>query len=225
MKVNLLEVSLKTARDLGEMGCDKYRNAPYVYQKITEELSEINEELEKKIKGQECGKDGIMGESIDFLISVLDMAYLIDPKETAESLAKKLNIDDITNKVWHENFNLKEMKLELEKMFKGKDVSVDDFGVVSQKISTLLTQVGNLSIAVQMIEGTTYKKPEKYGFNNVNEFMISVLKDMTYQARIIFEVAYKEECKLQEMPEMNEKMTEIWINKTAKWRKSRGLPE
>jgi len=27
------------------------------------------------------------------------------------------------------------------------------------------------------------------------------------------------------MPEMNEKMTEIWINKTAKWRKSRGLPE
>lgn len=223
MKINLLEMSMKTAHDLGKMGCDKYRNAPYVYQKITEELSEMNEEFVKKKNGEECGKDGILGESVDFLISIMDMAYLIDENETFETLREKLGIEeDVTQPTWVKSEQMMEMQKELR--INIPNATINDLHLIGNEISNLLTMTGNLSIATQMIEGTTYKKPEKFGFNTANEFMIFVLKGMTIHARKVFEIAYSEEKNVDmEIAPMDEKMIEIWTNKTEKWRKSRGI--
>lgn len=226
MKINLLEISMKTARDLGKMGCDKYRNAPYVYQKITEELSEMNEELVQKVNGEECGKDGILGESVDFLISVMDMAYLIEEDETFETLRKKLDIEeDVTQAIWVKDEIRVKMQQDLKNIMANvPNVKINDLDLIAIEISNLLTMVGNLSVATQMIQGTTYKTPEKFGFKTANEFMISVLKGMTYHARKVFEIAYSEEKEVNpDMEDMEEKMISIWISKTEKWRKSRGI--
>lgn len=202
LDLNLCQISLKTARDLGLRGVSEFRTPCYVYQKITEETAEAHEEIILNETGEDAGKDGIAGEAVDALISVLDMAFLVE--NDFDSAMKQLEIKD-------GNFS-DVLTLPMEE--------VDVHRALHKCSSDLFRIQANLSVAVQILNGTSYKKPETFGYVTDVNYMLGILKEMTENCLFMFKLAYViEDSHLG----IEEKLYSIWVSKTNKWRKSRGL--
>lgn len=204
----LLKNSIKTAFDLGLLNTDQYRTPNYVYQKISEEMFEVSEELEKKLTGKVEGKDGIGGELIDTMISILDFYVLLKLKssEGQEKILEDLNL----------LFNLNENK---------------PFGELkpneNQTISLLnvLSQGSHIAVLVQMLENTTYKKPENYNVKDTDELTDVLTAKLFLDCLRNYHL--NETMNEDNMSEKDvfHKFSKTWMKKLNKWREKRNLEQ
>lgn len=148
----LLISSINTAIDLGFNGSNKYRTIDYVQQKISEELFEVAEELEKKLKGKDCGKDGIKGEIIDTLLSVIDFYVLLK--------LKNRNKDDCVSLLESmiDTFEISDLDVAFE---------LDNTESQVANLLELIKQGQFFSVFVQIQNGTSCElpRPKGHGFS------------------------------------------------------------
>lgn len=209
-KINILDMSLKIALDLGTETQSGYRSSYYVERKISEELGEMVEEFQKMKDKKPAGKDGIRGESVDFMISVVDLFFLYHLKDDSSAEVAKQKLLDL---------------LDLEKDL--TEMHPDYIAnLLSDSLLNLTKLNGELALCANIRDGLSYKNAATFGVAHINDEINRIVLSMIENAMYVFKSdlvlnVFKSEVINDE--DYRNSLSEIWISKINKWRKSRGL--
>lgn len=197
-----LNIILQTSSDLGLRGSDNLRSGFYVNNKISEEIWEIDEEIQKIRNREAPGKDGVAGEAIDTFISAVDLyaLYAMD-----------------------EGFDVEQMEAWLNKAFDAVDIEeyIKEKSKVSSEdtlsvLEILFKETGQASrVAIEnalIMDGVSYKTCTKE--EAFNSFVVLMEKSL--------DVFYAATAELSD--EMKaDNFTSTVLKKVNKWREKRDL--
>lgn len=190
----MLSKSLFVADRITTKAQDIYRTTGYVFMKITEEIVEIYDEIQILKSGGEQGKDGITGEVIDTMISLIDLQILTskNPEDV-----KKMAIEGLRQKTL-------------------KNATIDSLH------GELLSLNGRISVAIQVYEGISYKKPADFGFDTGRALLHSLIYEMLqYCLGILDRTVLMVSRTSSEIDAKQQAIETIWENKTNKWLEKR----
>lgn len=200
-----LNIILQTSLDLGFKGSDDLRSSYYVNNKISEEIWEIDEEIQKLKDKVAPGKDGVAGETIDTLISAVDLYALFlmeegySVEQMEELINKELGYLDLEEVVSdkRETFTEQEAVAVMDKMFK-------EIGQISRDV-----------IEKSLImEGVSYKVATKE--ESFKSFVSLIAKSLDLFHVATFDIS----------PENEKKATflnDTVFKKVSKWREKRDI--
>jgi len=193
----------QTSMDLGLKNTDSLRTNKYVYGKISEEFHEVHEEIlvSSGFLNQDPGKDGILGEAMDLLISAIDLFALNTQNGKTPSDVEKMLFKHVSNKLSKNIGSLDDLLVVLNQDHIGKDAA---FNLLSMTM-------GKVCVGCQIDDGDSYKKQSKDVFlDNIAQLCID---------SIAVYVAYTKVEPQQQVYDIGN----IIVTKTNKWRKARGL--
>jgi len=193
----------QTSMDLGLKNTDGLRTNKYVYGKISEEFHEVHEEIlvSNGFLNQAPGKDGILGEAMDLLISAIDLFALNTQNDKTPSDVEKLLFTHISNKLDKNIGSLDDLLIHLNQEHIGKDAA---FNLLSMTM-------GKVCVGCQIDDGDSYKKQSK-----------DVFLDNIAQLCIDSVAVYVAHTKVEPQQQVYD-IGNIIVTKTNKWRKARGL--
>lgn len=207
---NLILASLRTSYDLGFEGDNEWRSTDYVFGKIAEEIGEIADEIEISLDHGKPGKDGIIGECVDTLISYVDLFGLIYLR------------NEETKDLAHVSLRLKDL-LGIKPDQDLADVSPVYWMKSQQRnLNKLCGLNGELVVAMHVRKGMHYKTTETLGVSNIEQQFDKVIKEGILRALSIIKLELAESIEAKEMSVV---LNEIWMKKLNKWRIKRGLSE
>lgn len=152
----ILKKCLEVSNALGSKGSDLYRTGLYINNKISEELWEISDEIEKLRKNETPGKDGVLGEIVDLFIVSLDMfnLYYLSINNNIEKEYK--DIQKLETFTFKYNQKLVSIFITPENKDKHVDDTFKSLGQISRKIIEASLSVDGLSYKIFSLDELFY---------------------------------------------------------------------
>lgn len=163
----LISKTINTSSIVGMLGSSKKRNFDFVFKKMIEENGELSASVLLSSQGEYDGYDdgdGIVSECIDCLVTAIDIYSVY----WANKGVSNLTILDTLENIEHSEYVQSSSNIDIGEKSR-KDIEALYMSVLVQASVSL----SNTSVALQMLDGDTYKNPDDYGFKNIDD-MISV---------------------------------------------------
>lgn len=207
---NLILASLRTSLELGFEGENKWRTTNYVFAKIAEEIGEIADEIEISLDNGKPGKDGIIGECVDTLISYVDLFGLIylRPEETKDLAHVSLRLHNLLGIGQDQDL------IDVEPVYWMKSQQ--------RNLNKLCGLNGELVVAMHVRDGMHYKTAETLGVEHIEQQFDKIIKEGIIRALSIIKYEIAASIEANDPAVM---INEIWMKKLNKWRVKRGLSE
>ena len=209
---DLILKTVQTSKNMGSLGSGKKRDLDFVFKKLVEESGELSSEILLFLEDKDSGDDGVIGESIDCIITAIDMLNLLrveqgfdDPEFISKTIdGSKITYDSIVGDVG------KVLKYVNTCGF-SKYFSIVE-STLSLKSSALLSE---LSVAFQIYDKQTYKKAEELGFENVYDMFSTNL--ILYIENKFLLISTHRETILRPTELIDSSIESWWIKKLDKW--------
>lgn len=193
----------QTSADLGLKNTDNLRTNSYVYTKISEEFHEIHEEIMIKqgFLDKAPGKDGISGETMDLLISAIDLYALNTQNERNTTEVEELLFKHISKILGEEISSLDDLMVNIHNRNVSAEAAFNYLSLVMNKVC----------VGYQIDDGISYKKQD-------TETYLTNIADLCIKSLEVY-VAYTDIKKEDQVYDI----VNIIVSKVNKWRKNRGL--
>lgn len=162
----IIQDIFKVSSEMGSIGSGEKRSFDFTFKKLVEEHGELSSEIILSVEDNSPGDDGVIGEGIDCIITAIDILWLFgsankwaDEKTIEATLGVEKSLSALS--LFEETKNSDKDSIEILQ------------SIILLKSNSILSE---LSVALQIYAGQTYKTAQSCGYTNIGEMITKIIR-------------------------------------------------